>query len=230
MCLVPQSALAGIVVYSATDVGAGPGSPTPNASAAAASFDSSVMGESIITFESSPVGPFTSLVAAPGVTVTGQDAGGNDLYINDVPNYPSDPALDGFNTTPGGANYLEEMGGSATFTFSTPIQYFGAYFTGVQPGFFTDNISFFDGSSEVVNITNPTTFLGGVTFVGFTDAGTSISSVTINTGTPSGADYIGIDDVRYGSMVTPEPATFWMAAGMLLLLGLRARKARRFVA
>jgi hypothetical protein len=52
---------------------------------------------------------------------------------------------------------------------------------------------------------------GGVAFVGFTDAGKSITSITINAvGIPGGPDFISVDDVRIVAKVppVPEPSTF----------------------
>ena len=54
------------------------------------------------------------------------------------------------------------------------------------------SITFSDGTSQSVDIPNPG-FDGGTTFVGFTDAGKSIASITINVHN----DVVGVDDVRY---------------------------------
>jgi hypothetical protein len=228
-------AQASLVTFNGTDVGVGPGGATPNASAAAASFDTAaaaIAAEGIITFESAPVGTFTSLSVAPGVTVSGSAYNGAQQSINNSPDLPGFPALDGFNTTTGGSNYLEMLGGTATFTFATPTQYFGAYFTGVQSTFITSTITFSDGTSQSVNITNPDPAAGGVTFTGFTDAGKSISSITINAGVGSPADFIGVDDVRYqtASAAVPEPATVATGALAVLGFGLVIWKQRKAVA
>src|SRR4051794_173351 len=67
---------ASIVVYSGLDVGANSTDPRPNSNAAASSFSAAVGSSTLITFESSPVGTFSSLVVSPGVTLTGND------YVN----------------------------------------------------------------------------------------------------------------------------------------------------
>jgi len=148
---------------------------------------------------------------ASGVSLSGTDASGSNQTIRDTSDFPSAPTLDGFNTTPSGANFLEKQGGTATFTFSTPVQFFGAYFTGVQ-NFFTDYITFSDGTTQTIYLPESGTSgsVGAVDFVGFTDAGKSISSVTINAGSyEAGYDDIGVDDVSYESAPstapTPEP-------------------------
>ena len=146
-------------------------------------------------------------------------------------------ALDGFNTTSGGANYLEVEGGSVTFTFASPVQDFGAYFTGIQPYYFQDVITFNDGTVKTVNIPAGTSTNGGVSFAGFLDPGALISSVTINAGTLAangGADFIGIDDVRFGPVAnvsaTPEGnSLFLLSMGLLPLGGLGLyRRLRKF--
>jgi len=50
----------------------------------------------------------------------------------------------GDTTTIGGTKYVNVLGGTLTFTFAAPVQAFGAYFTGVQPGFFQDTIGIDD--------------------------------------------------------------------------------------
>ena len=174
---------------------------------------------SLITFESAPVGAFTSLAVAPGVTLTGANSQNNPQTINNTPNYPINPALDGFNTTLGGSNYLELMAGTATFTFSSPIQAFGAYITGPQPFFFLDTITFNDGTSQSVSIPSGNNTDGGVSFAGFVDPGKTITQITINAGIPLVAgDFIGVDDVRFvlspAPMSTPEPGSLALLAGM----------------
>jgi hypothetical protein len=217
---IASEAKASVVVYSATDVGAGLGSPTPNASAAAASFATAaaaIANVSTVNFESAPVGSFTNLGIAPGVSMNGTNLYGNPMPILNTPNYPADSALDGFNTTPGGSNYVEMEGGSLVFTFAQPTQFFGAFFTGVQSFFFQDTITFTDSNGlQVVSIFNPNTTNGGVTFVGFTDAGESITSVTITSGSigtsqnPGYGDFIGVDDVSFQAV--PEPSTLTLAS------------------
>jgi hypothetical protein len=238
VCVTPLGAQ---TVYSAADLNVGPGGAHPNSASAAASFDTAAGGlgaENLITFESAPLGSFTSLNAAPGVTVTGKDLNGNPLYINNVPNFPSDPPLDGFNVTPGGSQYLELMAGTATFTFTTPIQAFGAYIIGVQHNFFTDTVTFNDGTSQSIDVpyqlpSNSTN--GSLSFVGFTDPGKLITQVTITSGVPGPrgfGDFVGIDDVRFVSTPAisgvPEPGAYALIASLGLSGAalLRRRRAR----
>lgn len=226
---------ASTITYAGADLGVLPSSPTgPSSSAAAASFDAaaSLLGnESIITFESAPVGGFSTLTVAPGVTVTGTNISGTNQSINNTFD-ATFPSLDGYNTTASGANFVEEMGGTVTFNFATPTQFFGAYLSGVQ-NFVQDTYTFSDGTSQTINVpdagTSPS--VGELAFVGFTDAGKSISSVTINAGT-SGFDDIGIDDVRYQSAATaatPEPSSaLSLLTGLVALpLWFRRRRAAR---
>src|SRR5208283_1273533 len=214
-------AFAGVVTYSGFDDGSGSISTNPNSDAAAASFDAATGHLPIITFESSPLGPFSSLTVASGVTLTGADINGGDQNIINSP--VCVPALCGYNTTSGGSQWLSLLGGSATFSFATPISAFGAYFTGVQVTGI--DLLFNDGASQFVPI--PVDFNnGGTAFVGFTDLGASIVSVEVNAQTTNYGDIIGVDDVRYGSSsTTPEPGSLvLLGSGVLGLAGLLRRK------
>lgn len=104
------------------------------------------------------------------------------------------------------------------FTFAQPVQAFGAYFSGIQLA--GETITFSDGTSQTIPIPTVTS---GIAFVGFTDAGKSITSITVNV--PD--DIIGVDDARFvatAAAPVPEPATLAvfgvMAAGAF---GLRRR-------
>ena len=191
-------AQAGIVTFSGSDDGAS--APGAGSNGAAVSFDAaaSLIGPaSLLTFESQTA---TNSSANQTITLNG------DVSVNgpaiDIRNTPTCAvAFCGDNTTSGGSQWLELFGQTATFSFNTPIQYFGAYFGGLQgTAVGQETITFNDGSSETVNIPELT---GGFAFVGFTDAGASISSVTIS----ALGDIISVDDVRYGpgSAAVPEP-------------------------
>jgi hypothetical protein len=191
-----------------------------NSDAAHAAFVAAASGIgsiSTITFESAPLGAFTNLTVASGVTMNGTDDGGNPQTIRNTTNFPPAPSLDGSNTTSGGSEFVEMLGGSLVFTFAQPTQFFGVYLTGVQTNFFHDTISFNDGSAESITLAGAGTSssMGEIAFVGFTDAGKLITSVTITAGVPgSGQDFIGADDVSYqtASTAVPEPATLTLTA------------------
>jgi hypothetical protein len=224
-------AFSAIVSFTGEDLNAGPGGTFTNSNAAAASFTtaaSAIGTVGTITFESAPLGAFTSLAVASGVTASGPSG----LSILNTPSFPSAPSLDGFNTTPGGAQYIEDQAGTITFTFATPTQFFGAYLTGLQNYYAQDLITFSDGTTEVIDApeTGTGSGTGSVDFVGFTDAGKSISSVTITSDTNGvGTDYIGIDDVEYQTSTAPEPASMGLVSGALvgLLLVYRAKSVKR---
>jgi hypothetical protein len=230
LTLVPASAA--IVTFTGADIGVLPGSPSgPNSTAAAASFDTAaaLLGTvSIITFESAPVGTYTSLVVASGVSIAGSDVNGNHQAINNTFD-AAFPSLDGYNTTSGGSKFAEMNGGSLVFTFTTPIQFFGAFLSGVQD-FVQDTYTFSDGTSQTINVpeTGTSGSVGELVFVGFTDVGRSITSITVNAGT-SGFDAIGVDDVRYQSAAStvPEPASIALVlTGSLFGLTLWFRRGR----
>lgn len=224
--LMANPSSANIVIFTGTDLGAGPGDPHPNSDAAAANFDAAAAAlgaVSTITFESAPVGSFHDLTVAPGVSITGTDVNNNDQVISNAPN-ASLPSLFGFNTTPGGTNYVNMSGGNLVFTFAQPTQFFGAYLTGVQTNFFSDSITFSDGTSQTITVpgTGTSSSIGEVAFVGFTDAGKSITSITVNAGVPgdagAGFDDIGVDDVRY-QVAVPEPSSLALCVAGASVMG-----------
>ncbi|MDQ5979081.1 MAG: hypothetical protein QG602_2055 [Verrucomicrobiota bacterium] len=197
-------------VYSGSDQGAGSASPRPNSDAAAAAFDtaaSSLGSVNVIDFESAPLGSFTNLVVAPGVTINGSDYYSSPQTIRDLP-FGTPDSLFGYNTTLGGDTFLGIYGGSVTFSFAPTVIAFGAYFSGLQVA--SQTITYTSGSTETIYIPN---LSSGIAFVGFTDANASIASITVN----SLNDIVGIDDVRYvtdGNNRVPD------ATATLPLLGL----------
>jgi hypothetical protein len=234
LCLLAFSvcASASVVTFTGEDLNAGPASAHPNSSAADGSFNTAALllgNISTINFETAPLGAFTSLSVASGVTLTGaNDVGGQQRILNS-PDFPPNPALGGFNTTPGGSNYADELGGTLTFTFATPTQFFGAFLTGIQTAFFQDTFTFSDGTTQTINVpgTGTTPSNGALDFVGFTDAGKSITSVTINASNSNGADQIGVDDVEYQSVATaPEPDSMLLVFSGMASLGMMYRRLR----
>src|SRR6266478_7443476 len=225
LALATVPAHAGLILFAGADDGAGSLATAPNSTAAAASFDTAVAGlgiENTITFESSPLGTFSSLTPALGISLTGSNVNGNNQSIvnttsdiNITP--PCTNASCGYNTTPGGSKFLLLFGGTATFSFSAGTDAFGAYLTGVQNG--GETISFSDGTSESVAIPSPG-FDGGTTFVGFTDADKSIASITINVNN----DIVGVDDVHYITDPVPEPASLALLGGALAGLAVTRRR------
>ncbi len=231
LALACSGAHAAVVTYAGNDPGANSTDPRPNSNLAAAQFDpaAGTLGPvNFLNFENVALGSFSSLSLGNGVTLSGTDyLGGNQTIRNSAAGTPD--GLYGYNTTFGGANFVYINAGTLTFTFSQPIDAFGGYFSGVQ--FAGETVTFNDGTAQTLTLTNSSSSAGGVEFLGFTDAGRKISSVTINTPNPSNTlgDFIGLDDVRFSLAPVPEPSVVALLAGAGAAgLGawLRARRAR----
>ena len=125
---------------------------------------------------------------------------------------------------------MENLARGITFTFTTPIQFFGVWLTGTQINFFQDTVTFNDGSSQTINVpqTGTDASHGAVNFIGFTDAGKSITGVTITAGFVTAGDFIGIDDLSYQTAASvPEPASLGMVLAGFLGLGFAYRRHKR---
>ena len=194
--MLAGSAHAAVVTYIGSDNSVSSLAGMTNSAAARAAFQLAAPGLNTITFD-------TALPA--GVTVSG----GANATSGSICG-----AACGFNTTAGGNIYRSVSGGFVTFNFTTAIDSFGFYATGLQTELVPQQtVTFSDGSSQTINF--PTSTSGGGAFIGFTDFGKSISSVSINLTN----DIAGIDDVSFGVAAVPEPATWAM---MLLGFGVTA--------
>lgn len=227
-------AQAGIITYTGYDPNVAPGGPHPNSNTAAANFDAAVGSFKLITFEGLPIGNFATRTIAPGVTVTltGTDSDpATDPGITNV----NDQLL-GYNTTALGTQHLRvvppwgdnpgvNLSLTATFAFNTPIVAFGVYLTGAEVDLEgTISLDFNDGSAQTLPVTKNA--VAGVQFLGFTDFGRPISSVTFTEVAPfwNNRDLYGIDDLRYGSIPEPGSLTlFLVGAAALVLRSLRRR-------
>jgi len=210
-----SSLFAAPVPFEGTDPGAGPTSLRPNSNAAAASFDlaaNAVGVPHLINFESAPLGSFTSLVIAPGVSVTLE---GTDLSLNSggIRNDTGSATL-GYNTTTSGTKYLGFWPNANTpvaraiFNFDQPIAAFGSYLTGLGTAAGNLFVLFNDGSSQSIAVVGTST--GGAKFFGFTDAGAAIAQVTLELrNIVNSRDIFAIDDLRYSTV--PEPTIFALA-------------------
>jgi len=195
------SAKAAPIYYIGADNGVSSLAQMVNSSAAAASFDAAVSGATVINFEGAlPAG----VGVAGGFTTNSSGCG----------------ALCGFNITSGGSFFRLLSGGSTTFTFTNAIDAFGFFITGLQTNLVPQQtVTYFDGSTQSFNF--PAAINGGGAFIGFTDIGKQIVSVTIN----ATNDIVAVDDVRFGVSSVPEPGT--LALMGLAALGFGASRRRR---
>ncbi len=191
-----------LTFFSNSDPGAGPDAARPNSNAAAASFDAAAaaLGTlNTINFEAQTLGLDLNRTLAPGVTATWFNQSG--LTVDEFPS-----VITGYNTTASGSKFAQVtpintgIPNGVTFSFATPIQSWGAFFTGVGTSGGNVILSFNNGTSQIQNVLGSPN--GGVSFLGFTDSGRSIASITIQRN-QGGNDIFGIDDMRYVAIPTP---------------------------
>jgi hypothetical protein len=198
------AAQAQVVSFSGHDDGAPTTGPFTNSNAAQTSFLSAASGFGPTTtygFEDQALGFNNSLTIPNGTIAIAAPNLGNGFSGISTTTFGN---LYGFNTTPGGKNWLGFPTGSATFTFNTPTNSFGAFFTGLQTIFTTLlQITFNDGTSQTFNLPGnaPVNVNGGAQYFGFTDTNSFIS-VTISN---LGIDAWGIDDVSFNAVAAPGP-------------------------
>ncbi len=218
--LATAPAQAAVVVYSGYDASGSNINNKPNADAARDAYLAATagVGESFLaTFEGAPLGQFPVVDLGHGGTITSVDLSGKPQVIRNA--LLCQGNLCGYNTTPGGKNYLSLNGGTVTFSFADPIAAFGAFFTG--PQFLGLQLTFSDGGQQVVDV--PGFF--GADFVGFTDFGKSISQVTFN----ATHDTMAMDDIYFtlappAGVGVPEPATWAMMILGFSLVGVTLRR------
>lgn len=224
-----SSARGAIVIYSASDFGAGPTDPRPNSDAEHAAFLAAITNPAdhlhTYDFEGLPLGQpgadNVPLNIGGGVMLTSQglDHAPPPGFTFGVSNGPYDLRF-GYNTTPGGTQFyqfapLTGVGtGGITLSFPYETQAFGMYLTGL--GTATNgplHVMFNDGTAQDLTIEGSS--IGGVQYFGFIDANKSFKSLTIAlTGvTGSSREVFGIDDILTAAV--PEPAS-----GLLALVGL----------
>lgn len=230
---------AAVTQYDGRDAGAGPGDARPNADAVRSAFLANVgAGAFTLTFEGVPIGYAPSLnfttFSFEQVGTASTIFGGADTGVtNDIQN----PTILGYNTTVGGETFLRftpifDIGtAGARLTFNSPIEYFGAFISGLGSAAGTLNAKFNNGTAQLIPITGGPT--GGVQFFGFTTFGSPITSLDLVLENVIGGsrDIFAIDDVITGlrptfePAVVPVPGAAWIfGSGLLLMAGVMRRK------
>lgn len=202
--ILPCSASFAIpILYQGIDVGAASFAAGVNSQAASSLFDAASGPLNIIDFDTNNTGATLSPASSP------QGCGFS---------------LCGGNTTAGGSNFFGHVF-TTTITFDSPIDSFGAYFSGWQRT--TQTLTYTDGAQTIINMpASGSLSLGGMVFSGFIDAGASISSITYNT---VSGDFVAIDDMRFGIASSAIPESKTLALFGLGLLGLVISRRRKFV-
>lgn len=212
------------------DAGASQGDALPNARAAESSFAAAAAvlpPLQLIDWESEAITDNTFLTPAPGVDVTIANVDGTFNTVDTVvsPIDADATAIEGFNTTAGGENFLRvapafvDLDTTVTFDFAMPIAAWGAFFTGVQEFDGDLMITFTNGDTDTFTPdADPT---GGALFFGIVEEGRMIDRVDIVLPNEVlSQDVFGIDDVAFA---LPTPG----AASLLGLAGLAAARRRR---
>ena len=197
------------------DPGAGPADPRPNSDAAAVSFAgvAGALGTVMtIDFEDQPLGSFVTLPVFPGVVaeLSGTTSEGGVLLDNSVT-----PERLGYNTTSAG---LKHVGVWPTFdigtcflrfSFSTPVQAFGTYVTGLGTANGDLVVQYMHGGSQSIPVSGDSS--GGVLYFGFVEPGAAIASVTLRlNGVIDTRDIFAVDDVSFvhGGSVSVDAASW----------------------
>jgi hypothetical protein len=220
-------------IFSGVDVGTGivaPGVLTPNTTTARNAHIASLGGATInlLTFESVALGQTINL--APGVTATytNQDAAFGGVRTGNTTNL-------GYNTTAGGNRFMgaspASFGGtgSLTFNFSTAINFFGAFVTGVErPSCGAITATWGAASFALPNSGDPNacSATAGIQWFGFRSNNLFTSVTFTEVASPGLRDIVGVDDVIYGVLV-PEPSSYLLMATGLAMVGLVAKRRRR---
>jgi len=180
-----------------------------------------------LTFEAATVGS-SSFTTTSGVTVQNNPVGYSQFGgVNDY-NWGN---LYGFNVTPSGKNWFGGVGsdapnGEIDFTFTTPTNSFGTYFTGIQDVFSGEfSITLSDGTTTKIKKLGINEE-GGVSYFGIIGDMPIVSVKIYDAGTTSGTDAWGIDNVTY-NVATPIPgALLLLGPGLIGLAGIRRRMSR----
>lgn len=224
------SAHATIRLFCGLDAVTASSDPRPNSNAALAQFVVIAAAQnsmSVADFDgladrtlSGPVASNMSMASTNVDALNGGIDSGDDVIL-------------GFNTTPSiGKHYrlwsdVDTTPASVTFTFATPVNAFGAFFTGVGTSFGDTSIKWTTslGTNTLGLGEFPT---GSVQFCGFIDS-ELFTSVTIEIAPEAGGaidDVLGVDDAFYANCnPVPEPGTMAaLAVGALALIRKRSRR------
>lgn len=165
-------------------------------------------------FESSPVSQdqFQTRVDIGQLASITSDYG---FFTRNTPDTELASPYYGYNTTEHGAKFLEIPGGPVTISFSSPINAFGAYISGIDQRWCSITYDQ-HGTEQTLAVPNP---LGGCQFLGFAGEDLAISSLTISAWSPDGnyVDMFSLDDIRFVTVPEPDDLLSW---GIVVMMGI----------
>lgn len=241
ICVMTAASFGAVVTFEARDAGAGPGDARPLSDAARDAFLAAIAGSDsfLLDFESIPV-QYADDIDLTTMTLSqiGTSSDSNGGVTEGATSPPS--GILGYNTTTGGKRFLRivpifDIGtAGARLTFDSPVEFFGAFFTGLGTAAGDLTVEFDNGKAFAIPVKGGAE--GGVNFLGFTTFGEPITSVDmVLRGVTGGTrDIYAIDDIITGLEPTyvppgdvPEPATFALAGAALAAIAITRRKAQR---
>jgi hypothetical protein len=182
-------------------------------------FDAASSGLTTVTFDGiAPAGGFAN--EGTSFNIGGASFSSSTYFnVNDAAYYPDTYPGSGIPTYNSGG-YLLSAAGVLTISFapSTAV----SIDAGGLFGPVSIPITLSDGLTTTLVAPDSITGTGALDFIGFTSS-TPITSITLDF--PAGPNDDAVDNVSYGTAVTPEPSTFvFLGTGLLGLAGAARRK------
>jgi len=185
-------------------------------------FDAASSGLTTITFDGiAPAGGFVD--EGTSFSIGGASfSSTNYINLNGAAYYPDTYPGSGLPTYNSGGYLLPTIDATTELTISFAPSTAVSIDTGGLFGPASVPITLSDGFTTTLTAPDSITGTGALDFIGFTSS-TPITSITIDW--PGYPNFGALDNVSYGTAVTPEPSTFvFLGTGLLGLAGVARRK------